>query len=222
MDQGSYCLTNKYQISIKTLFIKDLKTFIMNLKLEKIKSKYESLEYNRGNFSIGGGLASDKFASNRHEDAKNDDGKLTLGKVAQVFKKATGASTQEIKSIILDNFHLEWHHAGKLPKSYGGGMKKTYFLNSEQIVKLASNWDSYYQSLKKHEESKIKRTAFLKKYANEVERVGVKPKNFVKTKTEMYGKYGWFEANEYYNLPMYYSGWVFRSKRKLNEFESLK
>ena len=42
----------------------------MKTKLEKIIEKYSRKEYNTDNYSVGGGLDSDKFASNRHEDAK--------------------------------------------------------------------------------------------------------------------------------------------------------
>ena len=107
--------------------------------LKSIIEKYEQISHNADNYEIGGGLDSNKFASRRHEDAKNDFGKLTLGKATQMFKKAVGSDDVEfIKEVLhyaLPN--MEWHHAGKLPKQYGGGMKKTYFLNSYEIVKIA-------------------------------------------------------------------------------------
>jgi threonine aldolase len=47
---------------------------------------------------------------------------------------------------------MEYHHAGRLPKRYGGGMKKTYFLNARQIVFCARNWqkicEEFFESLK--------------------------------------------------------------------------
>jgi hypothetical protein len=107
-------------------------------KLEKIINKYSMIEYS-SNYSIGGGLVENKFASNRHEDALNDKGKMTLGECNQMFSKATGLSVAEVRTIILNTFpDLEWHHAGSLPKFYGGGMKKTYFVNAKQIIKLAN------------------------------------------------------------------------------------
>ena len=99
--------------------------------LEKIVEKYSEKEY-KDNYSIGGGLDDSKFASNRHEDAKYDKGKLTLGEATKMFAKATGLTIGEIKEVL--NYavpNMEYHHAGLLPKSYGGGMKKTYFLNSK-------------------------------------------------------------------------------------------
>ena len=68
--------------------------------------------------TIIGGLDSGKFASRRHEDAKNDFGKLTLGKAAQMFKKAVGSDDVEFIKEVLSYAvpNMEWHHAGKLPK----------------------------------------------------------------------------------------------------------
>jgi hypothetical protein len=42
-------------------------------KLNAISSKFCTVNYNENNYSIGGGLVSNKFASNRHEDARNDE-----------------------------------------------------------------------------------------------------------------------------------------------------
>ncbi|MBK7885451.1 MAG: hypothetical protein IPJ81_17925 [Chitinophagaceae bacterium] len=115
-----------------------------NLKLEKIAKKYCSIQFNEDNYAIGGGLDGEKFASRRHEDAKFDEGKLTEGAATQLFKKATGLELDLVKAII--NYavpNMEWHHAGKLPKAYGGGMKKTYFLNAKEICDLATNFNTY-------------------------------------------------------------------------------
>ena len=103
--------------------------------LEKIVKKYSEINHNEENFEIGGGLSDGKFASNRHEDAKNDEGKLTLGKAVQMFKKATeNDDTDFVKEVLQYAVpNMEWHHAGKLPKQYGGGMKKTYFINSKEM-----------------------------------------------------------------------------------------
>ena len=58
--------------------------------LQKIIEKYSKLNFNADNYSVGGGLCdSGKKASNRHEEALNDLGKLTQGKCAAMFKKAT-------------------------------------------------------------------------------------------------------------------------------------
>jgi len=200
-------------------------------KLMAIHKKYSEISFNNDNYSIGGGLDGERYASRRHEDAKIDGGKLTLGKATQLFKKATGLELDDIRDIIkLAVPNMEWHHAGKLPKSYGGGMKKTFFINSEQISDIAENWDIYLSKYKIKEE-KNKRDAdilnskkktelnFLKKYATEVIRVDIIPKYFHETNREMKGKHGWFDShNHSYNLPEYYSGWKFRSDRKYREF----
>jgi hypothetical protein len=111
--------------------------------LEKIIKKYKGIEYNQNNYSVGGGLTENgKFASIRHEEATKDKGKLTFGKATQMFKKATAEDTTTIKEIIrIAVPNMEWHHAGRMPKRFGGGMKKTYFLNSDQIVYIAENFE---------------------------------------------------------------------------------
>lgn len=112
--------------------------------LGKIVEKFSVLSYNHDNYNVGGGLCGVMFASNRHLDARSDAGKLTLGECCQLFKKATGLELERVKTIIKSAVpDMEWHHAGKLPKRYGGGMKKTFFVNSEQIVDLAENWKHY-------------------------------------------------------------------------------
>lgn len=138
--------------------------------LKAIIEKYSQISHNADNYEIGGGLDSGKFASRRHEDAKNDFGKLTLGKAAQMFKKAVGSDDVEFIKEVLSYAvpNMEWHHAGKLPKQYGGGMKKTYFLNSYEIVKIAENWDDYTQKLELSKADKRK-AAELQKSREEVQ-----------------------------------------------------
>lgn len=117
-------------------------------KLEAICNKFRSIQHNDENYSMGGGLDGSKFASRRHENAKEDKGKLTLGEAAQLFKKATGLEVDAVRAILKYAVpNMEWHHAGKLPKSYGGGMKKTYFLNAAEICDVAKNWDANIQKL---------------------------------------------------------------------------
>jgi len=204
-------------------------------KLEAIDKNICNIEYNDNNYSIGGGLSNGAFASRRHEDAKYDEGKLTLGEATQLFKKATGLETDAVREVLeyaLPN--MEWHHAGKLPKSYGGGMKKTYFLNAEEICECAKNWDAYVEKLaiskaaakeaaelkKWLEERKLE---FLKAKAKRVERTTNRPTFFYKTAQEMNGKYGWFDSTyKSYNMPEYYSGWEFESEELYNEFLNLK
>ena len=206
-----------------------------NLKLNKIANKYLEIEYNKDNYSVGGGLVrGGRFASNRHEDAKYDDGKLTQGKVVQLFKKSTGLDTEYIKSVIDFTFpDMEWHHAGRLPSQYGGGMKKTYFLNSSEIVDLATNFELYCEKYDEHiKELKEERerlnnieqikSSFLKENAVKHTRIVSKPAFFYETYVEMNGKYGWFCSNgKSYNMTEYYSGWEFSSEEQYKEFLKL-
>lgn len=203
-------------------------------KLESISNKYCGIRHNEDNFSIGGGLDSGKFASNRHEDARSDEGKLTIGEATQLFKKATGLDTDIVKEIIhYAAPNMEWHHAGKLPKSYGGGMKKTYFLNSVEICDIATNLECYVEKLniskvveknaaelKKNFEDRL--FQFLQANAKKAERVTKVPEFFYQTAQEMNGKYGWFNSSyKSYKMTEYYSGWEFETEEKYNEFKRL-
>ena len=202
--------------------------------LNEIVEKYFLKECKK-NYDIGGGLDSSKFASNRHEDAKHDDGKLTLGKATQMFAKATGLTIKEVKEVL--NYAvpiMEYHHAGLLPKSCGGGMKRTYFLNSEEICDVARNWDAYRKKIKllkiynknedeKERNLKICRFEFLKKYAKRHKRIKTHPKYFYQTKQEMMGEYGWFDSsNKHYEMTEYVSGWSFEKEEDYNKFLNLK
>ena len=204
-------------------------------KLETICNKYRNIQQNGDNYSIGGGLDGSKFASRRHEDAKYDEGKLTLGEATQLFKKATGLEIDTLREVIKYAVpNMEWHHAGMLPKSYGGGMKKTYFLNASEICDCAENWDAYLEKLslskiatknaaeiKKNLENV--RLEFLQANAKKVERTTTRPTFFYKTAQEMNGKYGWFDSSyKSYNMTEYFSGWEFESEEKYHEFLKIK
>lgn len=200
-------------------------------KLANIAKKYSGVDFNKSNYNIGGGLDGERFASRRHEDAKSDSGKLTFGEACALFTKATGMDLENVKSIIKYAVpNMEWHHAGKLPKAYGGGMKKTYFINSTEIVMLAENWGEILSKKELSDAAKIDaaqkqrtleqlRFDFLTANAKKVERVASRPIYFHLTKREMEGKYGWFDSTyKTYNLPEYFSGWEFESKEKYDEF----
>ena len=204
-------------------------------KLETICNKYRNIQQNGDNYSFGGGLDGSKFASRRHEDAKYDEGKLTLGEATQLFKKATGLEIDTLREVIKYAVpNMEWHHAGMLPKSYGGGMKKTYFLNASEICDCAENWDAYLEKLslskiatknaaeiKKNLENV--RLEFLQANAKKVERTTTRPTFFYKTAQEMNGKYGWFDSSyKSYNMTEYFSGWEFESEEKYHEFLKIK
>ncbi len=204
-----------------------------NERLQKLASNYAKKDFDRSNYEIGGGIASSGlFESRRHEAAKQDAGKETLGKFIQKIKKITGMQTSIIKEIIKDAYCLEWHHAGRLPKEYGGGMKKTYFINSEQANDFCSNFSNYIKKYKEKEaEKKLSIKAenlantlenrFLKKWATpffkKIDGFFDK-KNCAITNRYMIGKYGEFPADDRYNLDTYIDGWKFRSKKKYDEY----
>ena len=203
-------------------------------KLQKIAEKYKNIETSESNFSIGGGLDDCKFASRRHENAINDKSRLTLGKANQLFAKATGLTVGEIEEIIKYAVpYMEWHHAGKLPKSYGGGMKKTYFLNSAEIANIAENFEDFKAKLglQKEEEKKVRETKnsrektqldFLKQNATQIIRTTKKPDYFHETNREMNGKFGWFcSYGKSYNMTEYFSGWEFQTEELYKEFQKI-
>lgn len=200
--------------------------------LQAISTKYCAVQHNDDNYSIGGGLSRGKHASRRHEDAKWDEGKKTLGEATQMFKKATGLDIDTVREVLEYAVpNMEWHHAGKIPKSYGGGcMKKTYFLNAKEICDIATNWEAYVEKLslsktaaknaaeqrKSLEERKL---AFLEANAKKLTRVTSRPAFFYQTAQEMNGKYGWFDSRyKSYNMTEYYSGWEFSTVELYNEF----
>ena len=203
-----------------------------NQKLERIAQKYSQRQYNEDNYYVGGGLSeTGKKASKRHENAISDEGKLTFGAAAQMFKRATGEDVTLINEIFdLAVPYPEWHHAGFIPKQYGGGMKKTYFLNADEIVKIAENFYNYKEQLqirKEQQKNELetqknreeKQLSFLKKHAVKIERASEQPEYFYETNREMNGKYGWFESyGKSYKLPEYYTGWKFKSEEDMNEF----
>lgn len=204
-------------------------------KLEAICNKFCSINHNDDNYSIGGGLDGSKFASRRHEDAKDDAGKLTLGEATQLFKKATGLDTDAVREVLIYAVpNMEWHHAGKLPKAYGGGIKKTYFLNASEICECAKNWCANVQLLnlskaaakesaenkKTFEERKLE---FLKANAFCITRTTTSPNFFYETDKEMNGKYGWFSSyGKSYNMTEFFSGWEFTSEGLYHEFLNMK
>jgi len=204
-------------------------------KLESICNKFCSIEHNDDNYSIGGGLDGSKFASRRHEDAKDDAGKLTLGEATQIFKKATGLEIDAVREVLEYAVpNMEWHHAGQLPKAYGGGMKKTYFLNAAEICDVAKNWDDFLEKLKlskqaDKEAGEIKKWLeerkldFLKANAKKIDRVLNQPIFFHKTAQEMNGKYGWFDSTyKSYNMSEYFSGWEFATEELYKNFITIK
>lgn len=198
-------------------------------KLERIAKKFKRLSYNTENYYVGGGLSDEQHVSKRHEDARNDPGKKTLGEVTRMFKTATGLSTPEVKDVINYVYpRPEWHHAGRNPRT--GKMKKTYFLNADEIVDLAENWHThlekhlkteaeYLEITKLRQKQAALRADFLDKNATFINRVKEEPEMFVRISQEMHGKHGWFDCTgKYYNMPIYYSGYQFTDPELYKEY----
>lgn len=194
-------------------------------------------ELNLNKNSNGGGLAKNitgKFESNRHAIAKLE--KYTFGQVvAELKKKKNGGIVISAKKL-LDIYTVlfgvpEWHHAGQLPKHYGGGMKKTYFLNKIPTADIINNWLVSFEIKQKEiteNQNKInlllnKKNEFIKKFGAKFLRESVIPKFSLVQYSEMEGKFGWFIVESYHNytLPKYYSGIYFKSKKKLDQFNNL-
>jgi hypothetical protein len=114
-----------------------------------------------------------------------------------------------------------------LPKQYGGGMKKTFFLNATQITDLAANWYLYYEkyqiSINTKKNIKERKAEFLTKNATKIERSTTKPTYFFKIAQEMCGKHGWFDSTyKNYKMTEYFSGWEFPNQEKHNEFLNIR
>lgn len=125
-------------------------------RLKDISIKYSLLEYNEDNLNIGGGLSENLYASNRHEDARNDKGKLTLGEATRLFKQATNERTDLVRKVIQEVVgvnQLEWHHAGLIKGT--GKMGITYHINCNQIVDVAKNFLQFLNQVKKKQQEEV-------------------------------------------------------------------
>jgi hypothetical protein len=215
---------DKNYLQEETKSIKQLSQEQINSNLQKIITKYSNTSFNSDNYSIGGGLSSDKYVSRRQEDAKNDSGKLTLGQATQLFKKATGQSSEIIKLLIQNHFpNLEWHHAGFIPGRKT--MNKTYFLNSKEITELATKWNEIFNKQNKKlptKENKLSIENYLKEKATPFERITKDklPQFHYITKQEMNGKFGWFKAQDKYNMTIHYTGYSFNNEKEYNLFKN--
>lgn len=183
--------------------------------------------------SNGGGLAvtiTGRYESNRHAIARNE--KFTFGEVCKELSKKKNGNFKISASKLLEIYRIvvgepEWHHAGFLPKQYGGGMKKTYFLDVIPTIEDVKAWienakeknDELIEFAKIEEKKKEIKYKFLNKYGQKFNREREIPKFSFIEEEEMNGKFGWFEAQSYrYNLPIYYSGWFFKSKKTLDKY----
>lgn len=111
----------------------------------------ESIKENMN--SNGGGLAVEitgKYESNRNAIARNDEEKRTAGQVAQSLrKKGIQLYAKDIKPLL-----TEWHHAGFIHKSAGGGMARTFYTkkSDEEVLK---EYEELQTKIKIKQETKV-------------------------------------------------------------------
>lgn len=196
----------------------------------------DELENNKN--SNGGGLASNitgKFESNRHAIAKMT--KYTFGQVAKELRTKRGGGFDLTGARLLEIYRTvfgdpEWHHAGKMPRGYGGAMAKTYFLEYIPTKEEVNDWISeYYMIISRENEKRFKqmeiekeRKAFVEKMGSTFTRELEIPKYSHVTKVEMNGKFGWFEPQPHhsYKLDEYYTGVSFKSQKSLDKYLNIK
>lgn len=166
----------------------------------------------------GGGIAvniTGKWESNRNALARMDITKRTAGQVAlSLRKKGYDYKATDIKEIC-----EEWHHAGFYRKDGKSIMSRTFYTQKtdEQIIEELG------QNLSKQQLEKQKAAArqrFLTKkgvYFSRVLQHEI-PKHSVIIEEEMNGKYGWFPASSKYSLPVFYSGYYFKSNKTLQNY----
>ena len=189
----------------------------------------------------GGGLSvavTGKHTSVRHELAKLN-GRLTAGEAAKVLSKSLKIKVlaKEVTAAyeVLTGREPEWHHAGFYKGRNGRStMGRTFFFTDEHVEMLADRWHEVDQikadkearamaQVKEAEKRDEMRRAFAKKRGMPFNRVTQPPKFSVIERTEMNGKYGWFEVEWHhsYNLTKYYSGIAFKSKKSLEKYLSI-
>lgn len=208
----------------------------MNINTKKLNNfikKFEGVEANSENFFIGGGLEAGTGMSRRNWDAKNDEGKLTVDVASRKISEIFGVEKNIVKEIFENNFSLEWHHAGFLPKSYGGGMRKIFYVSADQMLDVVRNFEALLQKESEREAKKkndqeleksreARQREFAKTHGVFFSRVTTIPPNAVITEREMNGKYGWFNSQgKSYNLPEYFSGVAFASSELENQYRAI-
>ena len=180
------------------------------MQIEKFKSLEKS---NYDNYHVGGGLGNG-YVSQRHDNAKSDESKITLGEASKILKKFYENYDKEV---LLSEMRLEWHHAG----FYKNAMQKTYFVNASQMVYLLENYnvvaEKKAQIILERKNEILQKEEILKKY--EYVKLSSCPQ-FGIGNTYMNGKYGEFEADYKYNLPTYWRGRVL-SEEDYNNYNSI-
>jgi len=197
----------------------------MSLKenLNKIINYYKDVKFDVDIFYSHSGRSINN--SIRYRAALQDKGKLTLQKTISLFEKATAENKKTIEYIILFAVpNPEWHHSNFKYK------RKTYFINSKEIVNIATNFNLYKKKiLEKPKVSKVvinnenKMKLLVYEKAKRFFRVILKqiPKNYYIEKQEMKGKYGFFDINIKYNLPVYYTGFYFENEKDRKKYDEL-
>ena len=188
-------------------------------KIEELILKYSELS-NRPvelesveNYN-GMALGTNKAQSYRHYIAEKT--MLKLGEFIKELKKVFKEDTKIIKSIIQYRYpNLEWHHAGFFKNRMG----KTYFVSYQQAIDIIKNFNDLKNSFLKYQQNKISKQNILNEILNRSEKFEritdlntLENRYYYITKIEMKGKYGFFQANDKYNLQQYYSGILFNNQ----------
>lgn len=228
--------------------LKKIKTLKLKCDItERIKEIYEALpETQKSDFDNMGSMMSykERGYSLRYERAILNPSLITLESfIEHIIDKCVEGYKNDIKRLkntwynavkwyINTYFHysVEYHH-------YGKNADIEYFLNKDNINKIFIDSkykksfvdiiNEYYTEkeidvVKMYYQSFIKKqkTEFLKNKGTYIHRTLNKTDNMIVTEYEMHGKYGWFEADTKYNLPIYYSGYVLNDE-DLNEYKKL-
>jgi hypothetical protein len=171
--------------------------------------------------------------SKRANDAYNDASKCAETELIAIISKITGDDKElvlkALRTIIVEGL-LEWHHVGR-----GKGKKrsKEYFYNATQIVMICERYETVRDMVAKKILLTEKAKAELPVLEKELDELESNTKTFTRvtnipdgfttiTHSEMRGKYGWFDSNRRYNLPEYYSGFIFETKEQRERYYFLK
>lgn len=224
----------------------------VNLNQRKMESLAELREYFQGqvkssysNYSIGTwkpeeyiGFA--EYYSKRAFDALEDPSKISESDLISLIYNITKDDKELILKVlrkIISESLLEYHHVGK---KRGKSRKKSYFYSATQIVRVC---DEYYSAKEKVEQDilkveqdilkKEKAKAELPELEKQLKEIQGRGKWFNRVSrvpdgytaivySEMKGKHGWFDSSYRYNLPEYYSGYIFETEDDLNMYRDIK
>jgi len=174
-----------------------------------------------------------EYYSKRAFDALEDPAKRSEGDLISIISRITGDDKELVLKVLRKIIHedlLEYHHIGK---KRGKNRKKEYFYNATQIVMVCEEYESAKEKVLNDNIIKEKAKSELQLLENELKELANKGKWFARVSRvpngfvyivyyEMKGKFGWFDSNPKYNLPEYYSGYIFENEHDLNDYKEIK